>query len=140
MEKTGPQMPLVSKPNSRACRAERLAGARACPNWAIVRPPSSAQGKGPDADSREEMALSEASQVVGQHVFDRSFINNTWGDVARFNKVAQPLGSVRIELVVVSGHGRKYPTKRPPESVNGVEPDGRATTRATLTNSYCSSE
>jgi hypothetical protein len=45
VEESGPQMPLVSKPSSRACRAERLAGARACPNWAIVWPPSAAQGE-----------------------------------------------------------------------------------------------
>lgn len=42
VEPRGPQMPLVSKPIAFACRAERLAGARACPNWAIVRPPSAA--------------------------------------------------------------------------------------------------
>ena len=35
-----PQMPLVIKPGAFACRAERLAGARACPNSSIVRPPS----------------------------------------------------------------------------------------------------
>ena len=35
-----PQMPLVIKPSSFACRAERLAGARACPNSSIVSPPS----------------------------------------------------------------------------------------------------
>jgi hypothetical protein len=40
----GPEVPLVSKPCSFACRAERLARARSCPNGLVVRPSGKAQG------------------------------------------------------------------------------------------------
>jgi hypothetical protein len=39
-----PKVPLVSKPSAFACRAERLAGAGACPDGALVGPPGAAQG------------------------------------------------------------------------------------------------
>jgi len=70
VEPCGPQMPLVSKPSSFACRAERLAGARACPNWLIVRPPSTAQGVGPDADPGEEVALCISCEVGGSNILN----------------------------------------------------------------------
>ena len=44
LEEMRPEMPLISNPIASACVAERLAGARASPNWATVRPPSAAQG------------------------------------------------------------------------------------------------
>lgn len=52
-----PKMPLVSKPSSFTCRAERLAGARACPDLAVVTPAGAPQGVAPDSDAGEEMAL-----------------------------------------------------------------------------------
>jgi hypothetical protein len=52
-----PKMPLVSKPISFACRAERLARAGAGPYCALVRPAGAAQRVTPYADSGEEMAL-----------------------------------------------------------------------------------
>jgi hypothetical protein len=63
-------MPLVSKSKLAACRAERLAGARTAPNWAVVRPPNASQGVGPDSDAGEEMALVELGKVVGLYVKD----------------------------------------------------------------------
>jgi hypothetical protein len=70
VEPRGPQMPLVSKPAAFACLAERLAGARACPNSRSVRNPSDAQRVGPDADTCEEVTLSESGKVAGSHIFD----------------------------------------------------------------------
>jgi hypothetical protein len=67
-------MPLVRHAKPFACRAERLAGARPRPNCSIVRPPSSAQGKGPDANSCEEMALFVSAQVVGFDIFYAPFV------------------------------------------------------------------
>jgi hypothetical protein len=78
-------MPLVINPSAFACRAERLAGTRARPNWPIVRPPSSAQGKGPDSDSCEEMALCEFNKFIWMYVFNASFINNSVSNMASFD-------------------------------------------------------
>jgi hypothetical protein len=39
-----PEMPLISKPRSFACRAERLAGARPCPDGSVIGPSSGSQG------------------------------------------------------------------------------------------------
>jgi hypothetical protein len=78
-------MPLVSNPSAFACRAERLAGARSCPNFSIVWPPSSAQGKGPDPDAGEEMALCEFSKLIWMYVFNASFINNSIGNETGFD-------------------------------------------------------
>ena len=38
VEPVRPEVPLVSKPFSSACRVERLAGARTCPDRPVVRP------------------------------------------------------------------------------------------------------
>ena len=64
VEELGPQVPLVSKPITFACRAERLARAGACPDRFIIRPSTETQGMRPDANSGEEVALRESSQVV----------------------------------------------------------------------------
>jgi hypothetical protein len=39
-----PEVPLVSKPSSFACRAERLARTGSCPDWLVVRPSGASQG------------------------------------------------------------------------------------------------
>jgi hypothetical protein len=78
-------MPLVSNPSAFACRAERLARTRSCPNFPIVWPPSSAQGKGPDSDACEEMALGEFNKLIWVNILNASFINNSVGYVASFD-------------------------------------------------------
>jgi hypothetical protein len=55
------------------------------------------------------MALGESDEVGRSDVFDRSFINYTGGDAARLNEVAQPLGGVGVELVIVGGHASTPP-------------------------------
>jgi hypothetical protein len=85
VEPCWPQMPLVNKPNSFACRAERLAGARACPNWAIVMPPSAAQGVAPNPDAGEEMTLSVSAQVARSNILDTPFVHVSRRDVSGFD-------------------------------------------------------
>ena len=53
----GPKMASVGEAFAFAGRAERLARTRAGPDFAIVRPSSHAESKGPDSDARKEMAL-----------------------------------------------------------------------------------
>lgn len=96
-------MPLVSKPSAFACRAERLAGATSCPNWLIIRPSRLSQGVGPDADTGEEVALCETSQVVWTDIFNAPFVYFAGRDVSGFYQVTQPRCGVGVYLVVVGG-------------------------------------
>jgi hypothetical protein len=100
-----PKVPLVIKPSSRACRGERLARAGTSPNRSVIGPAGAAQGQAPDPDSGEKMALLESAQVGGVNIFNAPFVHHTRRDVPGVNEVAQPLGRIRIDLVVVNGHG-----------------------------------
>lgn len=100
----GPKVPLVSKPRSAACRAERLTRTGPCPDGPLVRPSGKSQGGAPAADAGEEVALSESSQIIGPHVLDASVIDFPVRDHIAEDEVAQPLGRVRVVLVVVGGH------------------------------------
>jgi hypothetical protein len=100
----GPEVPLVSKPCSCACRAERLARAGACPDWPVVGPSGTAQGVAPYADPGEEVALGVFGKGVGIDVTYVAFIYISGRDVARCNQIPQPLRRVRVVLVIVGGH------------------------------------
>jgi hypothetical protein len=99
-----PQVPLVIKPSSFACRAERLARTGTGPNKSVVAPSGRSQGMAPNADTGKEVALGETAQVAWVDIFNTSFINIARRDVPGFNQVAQPLGGRRVNLVVVGGH------------------------------------
>src|SRR5206468_9525430 len=125
VEPVRPQVPLVSKPKAFACRAERLAGARARPNSSAVIPPSAAKRIGPDADPGEEMALGEFAQLVRSNIFDAPFVNHAGRNVAGSDQVAQPFGRKRVYFVVVrSGHSEPSPV------VNAASPPARRTSSA----------
>ena len=96
-----PQMPLVIKPSSFACRAERLARTGTSPNRSVVCPAGRSQGMGPDANAGEKVALRETAQVARVDIFDTPFIHIAGRDMAGFNQVAQPLGGCWVNLVVV---------------------------------------
>lgn len=98
----GPKVPLVSKPSSFACRAERLAWAGHGPNGAAVGPTGATQGVGPDPDAGEEVALSKSSKFIWTNIADVPFVNDTGRNVASGNEFAQPRRSKRIDFVVVS--------------------------------------
>jgi hypothetical protein len=96
-----PQVPLVIKPSSFACRAERLARTGTSPNRSVVCPSCGSHGMGPDANAGEKVALREAAQVAGVYIFDASLINASWRDMAGFDKVSQPLSGCWVDFVVV---------------------------------------
>jgi len=48
--------------------AEGLTGTRSCPDFAVVGPSGEPEGVGPDADPGEEVALGEASEIVGSNI------------------------------------------------------------------------
>lgn len=103
-----PQVPLVSKPSSLACLGERLARTGTGPNRSIIWPACSAQGIGPNTNTGEEVALGVGLEVVGVNIFNAPFINITRCNVARSDEVAQPLGCIRLYLVVVGSHEVKW--------------------------------
>jgi hypothetical protein len=68
--KSGPKMPLVSKPASRARRAERLTRTRSCPNFTSIGPSGQSECVGPDSDAGEEVALRVFDEVIGVNILD----------------------------------------------------------------------
>jgi hypothetical protein len=99
-----PEMPLVSKPSAFACRAERLAGARSCPDGSVVCPSCAAQGVRPHPNSCEEVTLGKSFKVVGGDIFYTPFIDHAVGNVALFDQFSQPRSSFLVKFVVVCGH------------------------------------
>jgi hypothetical protein len=99
-----PQVPLVIKPSAFACRAERLARTGTGPNRSVIAPSGRSQGMAPNANTGKEVALGKTAQVAGVDIFNTPFVNNAGGDVPGVNKVAQPLGGVGVDFVVVGGH------------------------------------
>jgi hypothetical protein len=80
MEPCRPQVPLVSKPLSPACLAERLARAGSGPDGAIVGPAGASEGVGPDADAGEEVALSVSHKFRWYNIPDIPLIDVAGGD------------------------------------------------------------
>jgi hypothetical protein len=80
-----PEVPLVSKPSSFACRAERLARTGTSPNRSVICPAGATKRVAPDADAGEEVALSEAVEIARGDVFDASGVNNSMCDVSCFD-------------------------------------------------------
>jgi hypothetical protein len=99
-----PQVPLVIKPSSFACRGERLARTGTGPNRSIVRPASASKRVRPDADSGEEMALVVTSQVIRSDILNAPFVDVAKSDMPGGDQVAQPLRGVWVVLVVVRRH------------------------------------
>lgn len=99
-----PEVPLVIKRKSFACRAERLARAGTGPNRSVIWPAGTPQRVRPDADTGEEMALGVGLEVAGVYILYVSFIYVAWRDMAGGNEIAQPSGCVRLDFVVVRGH------------------------------------
>lgn len=103
----GPQVPLVSKPRSFACRAERLARAGSRPHGRVVWHAGAAQGIAPDPDACKEVALSVSHKVGWPYILDAPFVHVARRDVAGGDQVAQPCRGLRVDLVVVGAdHAR----------------------------------
>jgi hypothetical protein len=98
----GPKVPLVSKPISFACRAERLAWAGTGPDGAIIRPTRTSQGIGPDSGPGEEMALPKPGKVIWSYILDAPFVDDAGRDMAIGDKLAQGRRCERVDLVVIS--------------------------------------
>ena len=97
----GPEVPLIIKPSSFACRAERLAWAGACPDGAVVGPPSESQGEGPSSNPREEVALRISSKLIWPNIFDTPFVYESGRYLPGGDQFPKPCGCVGVEFVVV---------------------------------------
>ena len=98
-----PQVPLVIKPISFACRAERLAWAATGPDGAIIGPSSSPEGIGPDTNAGEEVALSKSMKVGWTDVSNISLIDFPVCNVAGLDEFAEPGGGLGVDFVIVGG-------------------------------------
>src|SRR6185437_6178395 len=105
-------MPLIVKPSAFTCRAERLARAGTGP-YGPSAPACKLEGVGPTAETCEEMALGESGEFVGSHILDTPSVHDAGRDVAGVDQVAQPLGGVGVDFVVVNGHGSILPRVHP---------------------------
>jgi hypothetical protein len=94
----GPQVPLVSKPASFACRAERLAWARSSPYRAIVGPSCEPKRVAPHSDAGKEVALGKSSKVSWANVLDASLIDFPRRDHPGFDEFPQPFGRKGVEF------------------------------------------
>jgi hypothetical protein len=106
-----PQVPLVSKRSSFACRAERLAWTGTRPNRSIICPAGCPECVAPNADPGKEMALGKTAQVAWEDIFNTPFVNVSGRNVPGVNQVAQPLCSGWVDFVVVGGHTRPHRLK-----------------------------
>ena len=110
---SGPQVPLISKPNSFARRAERLAGARATPYWARIGPSRKSESVTPSSDTGKEMALGIFGEISWLNIFNVPSINITFSYMSHNDKYLEPFGRKRIMLVVISAsHFRRFISSR----------------------------
>jgi len=103
VEPERPKVPIVVEPSTRACLAERLARTGSCPDEPVILPSGSPKSIAPYSDSGEEMALRESGKFAWFDIKYAPFIYFTGRDVPGHNQVAQPLGRVGVNLVVISG-------------------------------------
>lgn len=101
----GPEVTFVSKPCSLACRAERLAGKRSRPAWAVVWPSGASKSVTPDADTGAEMDLGKASEIVWSDVPEIAFIDDAIGYVSLLDEFSQPRRGLGVELGIEGRHG-----------------------------------
>jgi hypothetical protein len=66
--KRGPEVTLVLEAFAFSGGTKRLAGAGAGPDGPVVGPSGKTEGMGPDADTREEVALGVTVEVRSSHV------------------------------------------------------------------------
>jgi hypothetical protein len=91
--------------------AERLTGATSRPNKSIIGDACESEGVAPPSDAGEEVALIVAPEVVGLDFGDASLIDFSGGDQILGNQVAEPLGSERVNLVVIRAHASIFPLR-----------------------------
>ena len=98
--KSGPKVPLVGFPFPFASDGERLAGARACPDWSVFGPPGVAEREAPSANPGEEVALCVSGEFIWVDVGDAAVVDYAWRDEAEFHQFPHPRAHLRVDVVV----------------------------------------
>lgn len=96
-----PDVPIVGPAFLLARCAERLAGARACPNRSISGPSGKVKGEGPAADTGEEVALDVSGKVRGLDIGYAPCVDVAFRNQAAFHEFLQPRRRGLVPLVVV---------------------------------------
>jgi hypothetical protein len=104
LEPVRPEMPFVVDPATEAGVTERLTGARACPDFFVVRPAREPERVAPERDAAEKVCLRLPFEVFRLDLFDAPLIHDSWSDMPRCDQVASPLRWVGVVLVVEGGH------------------------------------
>jgi hypothetical protein len=104
LKEDGPEVALVFLRFAFPGNGEGLAGGAACPQRPFVGPASKAGGVGPAANPGEEVALGVSAQVLWSHVANRPFIYIPLRYQPLGYQVAQPLGCVGVNFVIVRAH------------------------------------
>ena len=104
VKEDGPEVALVRRALLLTSDAEGLAGGASGPQGALVGPSGEAGGEAPSSDARKEVALCETAQVRRIHVKNGSLINFPFSYQTFVYEVTQPLGGVRLHLVVIRAH------------------------------------
>jgi hypothetical protein len=102
MVKNGPEVPLVIKPATFACRAERLTWAGTGPN--LSTPLLDSEGGIPDTDAGEEMDTVVSIEIGGRDVENRFVIYDPRSYEASIHKIAEPSTAKGVGIVIVSYH------------------------------------
>ncbi len=101
-----PEMPFILVAFPFACDAEGLARAGAGPDFDVARELRELKGQFPAGDAGEEVGAAVGAQegVPDVDGLDVTGVDNAVGDEALVAQVAEPLGGVGVELVVVGQH------------------------------------
>lgn len=104
LEPDRPEVAIVVEPLLLSGGTEGLAGAGSSPHRNVICPSGPSESMAPHSDACEEMALREASKVIGRNLRDAALVHFTRRDVADRDQVAQPLRGKRVAFVVVGAH------------------------------------
>jgi hypothetical protein len=96
-----PEVPLVSKPSSLACRAERLARTGTSPYLASS-PAGLIECVIPDGNPGKEVQSVIPGKVIWSDIFNTALIYVPFSNPPFSHQIAKPLSGIRINLVVIS--------------------------------------
>jgi hypothetical protein len=114
-----PEVSIIGFSSTLAGAGPWLTRERACEDRPFIGPSSVAQGPRPDPDPVANVNLSVAGDVSGLEISNGSFIDNSWSNLTRSDKVASPCVNVWIDVAVQRRRQRLFEHERP--AINAQE-------------------
>jgi hypothetical protein len=103
-------MPLIVSPSAFPRDREGLTWATSCNENKFIWPLGETGGMRPSSNPSEEVVLGEASESIWINVFDRFLVNISIINQSFLDEVPEPLGGVRIVLVIIGvSHAQSFP-------------------------------